>query len=268
MTPKIIAFYLPQYYPTAINDANYGKGFTEWTNVGKAKALFRGHYQPKVPADLGYYDLRIPAVREMQAEMAQEAGVYGFCYYHYWFSSSHQELSLPFQEVVDSRKPELPFCLCWANQSWYSKFWNNDVNCEPRLVAEQKYEDEEGNRTHFFSLLKAFKDPRYITIDNKLLFMIYRPLEYPEVERFIAQWQELAKQNGLNGFYFVAQAVADKDIETILRLGFDGVNIVRIGEYLHHFPYSSRLFKAFCKFLRLLGRAPYHFNYKKIMKYF
>ncbi|MBR3689364.1 MAG: glycoside hydrolase family 99-like domain-containing protein, partial [Lentisphaeria bacterium] len=122
--PRIIAFYLPQYYPTPINDKWYGEGFTEWTSVRKAKPLFRGHDQPRVPADLGYYDLRDASVREAQAELAREAGIEGFCYYHYWFSKDHQELTIPFDEVIRLKKPDFPFCLCWANQSWYSKFWN------------------------------------------------------------------------------------------------------------------------------------------------
>ncbi|KAA6316397.1 hypothetical protein EZS27_033290 [termite gut metagenome] len=110
---RVIAFYLPQYHPTPSNDKWWGKGFTEWTNVGKAKPLFKGHYQPKVPADLGYYDLRLPEVREAQAQMAHEAGIEGFCYYHYWFGNGKQELELPFNEVLKLGKPDFPFCLCW-----------------------------------------------------------------------------------------------------------------------------------------------------------
>ena len=268
MNSKIIAFYLPQYHPTATNDLHYGKGFTEWTNVGKAKALFHGHYQPKVPADLGYYDLRIPEVRQMQAEFAKEAGIYGFCYYHYWFSSEHQELDLPFKEVVNSKSPDFPFCLCWANQSWYSKFWSFDRNCVPKLVAQQTYEDSEGIKKHFFSLLDAFRDKRYIRVDGRLLFMIYRPLEFPGVKDFMSQWQALAKEHGLGGFFFTAQATNDSEIKKIMNLGFDGVNIVRMHEYTKHFPYNNIFYKFWCKFLRLLGQAPYHVDYRKIMKYF
>ena len=108
--PRLIAFYLPQFYPTKENDEWWQKGFTEWTNVGNAKPLFRGHYQPRVPADLGYYDLRIPEVREEQAQLAQEAGIEGFCYWHYWFAG-RRLLDRVFQEVVDSGKPDYPFCL-------------------------------------------------------------------------------------------------------------------------------------------------------------
>ena len=122
---RVIAFYLPQYHPFKENDEWWGKGFTEWTNVAKAKPLFKGHYQPKIPADLGFYDLRVPEVREEQAHMAREAGIEGFCYWHYWFHG-HELTERPFWEVVNSGKPDFPFCIGWANETWKSKMWNKD----------------------------------------------------------------------------------------------------------------------------------------------
>ena len=259
---RIIAFYLPQYYPTEINDLNYGKGFTEWTNVGKARRLFRGHDQPRVPADLGYYDLRLPEVREAQVALAREAGVEAFCYYHYWFSEDHQELDLVFNEVLRLKKPDFPFCLCWANQSWYSKFWNADAACKPKLVAEQKYDDPRGIEKHFYSLLPAFRDERYVRVNGKPFFMIYRPLEFPDVGDFMAQWQELARKNGLPGFHFAGQATDDRKAARILELGFDGVNIIRKNAYMKR-PYW-KLVKLFHKLLR----EPFHADYRKVYKYF
>ena len=259
---RIIAFYLPQYYPTAINNLNYGVGFTEWTNVGKARRLFRGHDQPRVPADLGYYDLRLPSVREAQAALAKAAGVEAFCYYHYWFSAEHQELDLVFNEVLRLKKPDLPFCLCWANQSWYSKFWNPDAACQPRLVAEQKYDDPQGIEKHFYALLPAFRDERYVKVNGKLLFMIYRPLEFPKVGEFMEQWQALARKNGLAGFHFVGQATNDRKARQILELGFDGVNIIRKNAYTKKWYY--KILKQFHKLLRV----PFHADYRKVSKYF
>ncbi|MDE6282630.1 MAG: glycoside hydrolase family 99-like domain-containing protein [Muribaculaceae bacterium] len=265
---RIIAFYLPQYYPTELNNQWYGMGFTEWTNVGKAQKLFRNHYQPHVPADLGYYDLRNPETRKLQAQLAKEAGIEGFCYYHYWFGEGHEELDIPFKEVVKSGEPDFPFCLCWANQSWYSKFWNNDINCAPKLIAEQKYDNEEWRTKHFLSLLSAFQDKRYIKIDNKLLFMIYRPLEYPDVKIFMDHWKELAAQYHLPGFYFVGQATNEKDAELILKLGFDGVNISRKDDFLSTYKYANFFNKYRCKLIRLFGGAPYHYQYKDIVDSF
>ena len=204
--PRVIAFYLPQYHPTPDNDKWWGKGFTEWTNVGKAKPLFRGHYQPKVPADLGYYDLRLPEVRAAQAELAKEAGIEGFCYYHYWFGDGKQELELPFNEVIRTGEPDFPFCLCWANESWHAKFWDKDGKASSKkLLIEQRYLGHEDNVKHFYSLLPAFKDKRYMKVDGKLLFLIYRPLDFENVSGFIQDWQKLARENELEGFHFVGQ---------------------------------------------------------------
>jgi lipopolysaccharide biosynthesis protein len=155
---RILATYLPQFHPIPENDAWWGKGFTEWTNVGKAKPLFRGHYQPRVPADLGYYDLRLPEVRQQQADMAREYGVEGFCYWHYWFGKGKQLLERPFNEVLTSGKPDFPFCLSWANHSWQDKQFSKEGT--NRMLIEQQYPGEEDHMNHFHTLLPAFKDKR------------------------------------------------------------------------------------------------------------
>ena len=233
---KIIAFYLPQYHPTLHNDEWWGKGFTEWTNVAKAKPLFHGHYQPKIPADLGFYDLRLPEVRQQQAELAREAGINGFCYYEYWFGNGHEELERPFKEVVEMGKPDFPFCLCWANESWYKKFWNNDgAVIDKKVLAEQIYPGDEDIKLHFYARLNAFRDPRYMKHEGKLIYLIYKPLEHPEVERFMQVWQQLAKKNGLPEFYFVAFSfMADKEGEDILSRGFDAIVSCRYNKNLFH----------------------------------
>ena len=194
-----IAFYLPQYYPTPENDKWWGKGFTEWTNVGRAKPLFKGHYQPRVPADLGYYDLRLPEIRIQQAEMAKAAGIAGFCYWHYWFSGKRL-LNRVFDEVVASGSPDFPFCLCWANHSWKAKTW--DPSIPDRMLIEQNYPGEEDYANQFYALLPAFKDNRYIKVNGKLLFGVFEPADIPEPRLFIDTWNTLAIKNGLPEFLF------------------------------------------------------------------
>ena len=199
---RVIAFYLPQFHPIPENDKWWGKGFTEWTNVGKAKPLFKGHYQPRVPADLGYYDLRMPETREAQAEMAYEAGIEGFCYWHYWFGNGKQLLERPFNEVLASGKPDFPFCLGWANHSWTNKTWaNGKMGQSNGMIAEQLYPGNEDFINHFEYALKAFRDPRYICVDGKPLFVVFDPYSLPK--DFIPLWRELALKNGLKGIHFV-----------------------------------------------------------------
>ena len=201
--PRVIALYLPQYHPIPENDEWWGKGFTEWNNVVKARPLFRGHYQPRVPADLGFYDLRLPEVREKQAELAREAGVEGFCYYHYWFGSGKQLLQRPFDEVLASGKPDFPFCLCWANHDWTNKTWKKGSSLRTdSMIMKMEYSMED-HVAHFHHLLPAFRDRRYITVDGKPLFAMWAPNSFPQVDRFIELWQRMARENGLAGIHFV-----------------------------------------------------------------
>ena len=267
--PKVIAFYLPQYHPTPDNDRWWGKGFTEWTNVGKAKPLFRGHYQPKVPADLGYYDLRLPEVREAQAELAKEAGIYGFCYYHYWFGNGKEELELPFNEVLRLGKPDFPFMLCWANESWHKKFWNKDgKGSSKEMLIEQTYPGEQDIIDHFYRLLPAFKDPRYIRIDGKPAFMIYTPDELPNPHRFIEIWESLAKANDLNGIYFICQLrddLYDNHFNSIMSQGFNRINTVRLWDaWNKNYNFFNRLSR---RFKRHILRRPQIRNFESFYKY-
>ena len=205
MKARVIAYYLPQFHPVKENDRFWGKGFTEWTNVAKAKPLFRGHYQPRIPADLGFYDLRLPEVREQQAELAREAGIEGFCYWHYWFGNGKMLLQRPFEEVLSSGKPDFPFCLCWANHSWSTKTWDKDSSkTKNSIIAEQLYPGDEDYIAHFNYCLPAFKDHRYITIEGKPVFGIYEPFFLPDAKHFMNIWRELAIENGLKGIYFYA----------------------------------------------------------------
>ena len=200
---RVIAFYLPQFHPIPENDKWWGKGFTEWTNVAKAKPLFRGHYQPRIPADLGFYDLRVPEVRDQQAQMARAAGIEGFCYWHYWFSHDKKLLERPFQEVLQSGKPDFPFCLGWANHNWTNKSWEAGTRQQKEMTLMEMVYNEDEYRKHFYDVLPAFKDKRYITVDGKPLFYIWSALALPNPAEFIQLWQQLAKENGLEGIYFV-----------------------------------------------------------------
>lgn len=241
MKPRIIGLYLPQYHPIPENDEWWGKGFTEWNNVVKAKPLFRGHYQPHLPADLGFYDLRLPEVREQQAELAREAGLEGFCYYHYWFGNGKQLLQRPFEEVLASGKPDFPFCLCWANHDWTSKTWEKGSSLRrDTMIMKMEYSREDYIR-HFNYLLPAFRDPRYITVDGKPLFAVWQPKGIPDCKKFIDLWQKMARENGLKGIHFVGQTdntgkalsgqkanyysadMAKEYYQSVLDLGFDAV---------------------------------------------
>ena len=237
---RVIALYLPQYHPVAENNKFWGNGFTEWTNVAKAKPLYRGHYQPRIPADLGFYDLRLPQVREEQANLAREAGIEGFCYWHYWFGNGKEVLQMPFDEVVKTGKPDFPFCLGWALHDWTTKTWEKGTSiAKDMMIFKQEFPGEEDDIKHFYRLLDAFKDERYIKVDGKLLFSILVPRAMPEPKRFMDLWNKLAIENGLPGFHFVAiidsmptitkenindidQAV-DDNISEVKNLGFDAV---------------------------------------------
>lgn len=245
MRARIIANYLPQFHPIPENDKYWGPGFTEWINVVKARPFFKGHYQPKIPADLGFYDLRLPEIREQQAQLAREAGVEGFCYWHYWFGNGKELLQRPFNEVLASGKPDFPFCLCWANHDWSTRSWKNGKG-KNITIQKQLYLGEDDYTLHFYNELPAFKDHRYITIDGKPLFVIYDPYHFPNVSNFIKVWRKLADKEGLKGIYFVGMCnntttikrdkegkitrvipnlTSSKEVyEDILSLGFDGIN--------------------------------------------
>ena len=214
MKARVIAYYLPQFHPIPENDEAWGPGFTEWTNVAKARPLFRGHYQPRIPADLGFYDLRLPEVREQQANLAREAGIEGFCYYHYWMGNGKLLLQRPFQEVLQSGRPDYPFCLCWANHEWTTRTWQNGG--KEKVIAPMVYNGEEDYTAHFNYVLSAFKDKRYITVDGLPLFSIYDPYHFADVAHFMALWRQLALANGLPGIHFSAMI---NNTTTIKRAG-------------------------------------------------
>ena len=288
MKARVIAYYLPQFHPIPENDKYWGKGFTEWTNVAKARPLFKGHYQPRIPADLGFYDLRLPEVREQQAQMAREAGIEGFCYWHYWFGNGKRLPQRPFNEVLKSGKPDFPFCLAWANHSWKTSTWENGG--KDRMIVEQRYLGEEDYTMHFQEVLPAFKDKRYITIEGKPLFAIFDPYNFQDVSNFIKTWQRLAKENGLKGIYFIAMSNSTSTLQRngdgtlkrvtpnlqsservyndLLNLGFDGIN--SFGKSRAEMLYMGKYARIAKKLLhQYLPFLPTHcINYEKITQHF
>ena len=245
--PKVIALYLPQYHPMPENDEWWGKGYTEWTNVVKAKPLFRGHEQPKIPADLGFYDLRLSESRVAQADLAKRAGISALCYYHYWFEG-RELMERPLNEVIAEGVPDLSFCLAWANHDWYNKGWINSkkrIELMPKLLIKQTYGGVKDHTTHFYALLKVFKDPRYFKLHDRLVFMIYAADGVPDLEIFIKTWRELAEKENLPGFYFITHIDRPSfynRTDEFLAKGLDAINI----SYLHK-PFETWLAKLLKK---------------------
>ncbi|MDC1499039.1 glycoside hydrolase family 99-like domain-containing protein [Amylibacter sp.] len=191
MSVRPIAIYLPQFHPVPENDEWWGKGFTEWRNVVQATPRFHGHYQPHIPADLGFYDLRTPEIRQQQASLAQEYGIYGFCYYHYWFNG-RRILERPVQEILDSGDPNFPFMLCWANENW-TRIWDGG---NKSILLSQEY-SENDHRAHAEALMPYFKDPRYIRVNDKPVFAIYRTDSISDPNRMCEIFQEVAAANDM-----------------------------------------------------------------------
>ena len=197
---KIIAFYLPQFHAIPENDKWWGKGFTEWINVKKATPLFNGHYQPRVPLNKNYYNLLDGGTMAWQVELAKHYGIYGFCFYHYWFNG-HLLLEKPVENYLNNHELNLPFCICWANEHWT----NGWVSKENKILIAQKYGGVAEWKKHFYYLLDFIKDPRYIKLDNKPLVIIYRPELIDSRNEMLDCWQELAINEGLSGLTFAYQ---------------------------------------------------------------
>jgi len=214
-TTRALAFYLPQFHPIPENDAWWGTGFTEWRNVAAARPLFRGHEQPHIPADLGFYDLRLAETREAQAALAREYGIHGFCYYHYWFAGKRL-LGRPLDEVLASGRPDFPFCLCWANENW-SRIWDGS---DTEILIEQTY-SEQDDLEHIRFLLERFRDPRYVRVEGKPLFLVYKAAKLPDAARTTALWREEAAKQGLPGLYLCKVESHDDPRDPPAALGFD-----------------------------------------------
>ena len=269
--PKVIAFYLPQYHPVAENNEWFGPGFTEWTLVAKSKPLYRGHVQPKIPADLGFYDLRLPEVRKAQALLAQEAGVSAFCYYHYWFGNGKVILEKPLQEVVRLGEPDFPFCLCWANHSWFKKQWNPKTSLlDQSLLIKQSYPGHQDIIDHFFSLKSTFEDKRYFRIDGRLVFVIYDVENMPDYQDFVSTWNQLAKENSLPGFYFISYTQSVDGLDREPHNSFDATILALVSGVEKHGNLRIRsLFNIIKEKLSRLLKTPLNaYEYSSAMKFF
>jgi hypothetical protein len=210
---RFIAFYLPQFHPIPENDEWWGRGFTEWRNVTRAVPLFPGHHQPQIPADLGFYDLRLAESRVAQAELAKAHGVDGFCYWHYWFNG-RRLLERPFKEALKSGQPDFPFCLAWANEPW-ARNWlgrNQDV------LAAQSYSKADDER-HSAWLADAFADHRYLRVGRRPVFLVYHPAHHPNIDRFTSQLRDIVAARGLENPYLIA--INSHSLSDFRPFGFD-----------------------------------------------
>ena len=204
---KVIAFYLPQFHNIPENDKWWGEGFTEWDNVKSARPLFDGHKQPVVPLNENYYNLLDDSVKIWQADIAKKYGVYGFCYYHYWFNG-RKILEKPMEQMLNNKAIDMKFCICWANEPW-TKAW---VGNDREILIPQKYGDKKEWKEHFYYLLPFFKDDRYIKIDKMPLFIVYRPKVIPCLKEMLDCFRELAKENGFEGIRFMC-ATNDTNVD-------------------------------------------------------
>lgn len=198
---KVIAFYLPQYHTIPENDTSYGKGFTEWTNVKKANPLFENHNQPRIPEKNNYYNLLDINVMIKQAELAKKYGIYGFCYYHYWFKNGKKLLEKPLEAMLKDKRVDIPFMLCWANENWTRK-WDGGNN---EIIVEQNYGDYEDLKKHIDYLCEFFRDERYIKMDGKPVFIIYKPEIIPNIRKVVGLIRKRVKENGFNGIVIMSQ---------------------------------------------------------------
>jgi hypothetical protein len=196
---RLIAYYLPQYHPIPENDLWWGKGFTEWTNVAQARPLFRNHYQPRQPTDHGFYDLRVPEVREQQAELAKQYGIEGFCYWHYWFHGKRL-LNRPLDEVFTMGRPDFPFCLGWANESW-TRRWTGE---EEEILLKQTYSPED-DLAHARWLASVFSDSRYIKVAGRPLLILYRSPALPDARKTTDAFRSECVRLGIPEPYIVGR---------------------------------------------------------------
>lgn len=237
---QFLAYYLPQFHPIPENDMWWGKGFTEWTNVTKAEPLFKGHYQPILPGELGFYDLRVSEIQEQQANLAKEYGVDGFIYYQYWFGNGKMLLEKPAETMLENKNIKLPFCFCWANETWKGVAHGLDNS---NVLIEQTYQGEQGYKSYFDYLLPFFKDKRYIKVNNKPMFHIYKLNDIPDLEVFLGVFNQLAIENGFDGIWLVGTHANSNTVTTNPQIyGQVGIDVFSSMRYEQAFRFRSGTF--------------------------
>jgi len=238
---RFIAFYLPQFHPIPENDEWWGKGFTEWANVVRARPNFVGHYQPHLPADFGFYDLRVPELREQQANLARAYGIHAFCYYYYWFAG-RRLLERPAEDMRTSGKPDFPYCFCWANENW-TRRWDGADN-EILIAQNPKHTDDE---RFIRDLLPHFRDPRYLRVGGTPLLIVYRVGLLPDPRKSATIWREICLKEGVGELYLCAAKTYDTSDPA--SYGFDAVvefppHGVRFASRTSEFQITNPAFKG------------------------
>jgi hypothetical protein len=251
--PRSIAFYLPQFHPIPENDAWWGDGFTEWVNVRRARPLFADHHQPMTPGELGYYDLRDPQIRLAQADLARSHGVAGFCYYHYWFNG-RRLLDAPLNGVLELGEPDFPFMLCWANENW-TRAWDGAEN---DVLLEQRYSVED-DRAHIRYLAGVFEDRRYIRVDGRPVFLIYRAGLLPDMRQTVDVWRDECDRLGVPAPYLcLVESFPDEEREPAT-LGVDAaVEFAPQWRYLPHWRRTNRVLRGMSRTGVLPRRFGHH----------
>lgn len=269
MKCRVLAIYLPQFHTIPENDEWWGKGFTEWTNVKRGKPFYPWHYQPREPLHDNYYDLADLKVLEKHTRLAKQAGISGFCFYHYYFMGK-KLLERPIENYRDYSREKFPYCLIWANQSWTRTWYRATKN--NAVMLQQKYGDKKNWEEHFYYLLDFFKDERYIKIDNKPVYIVYIPQDIRLRHQMFATWNKLAKEQGFNGIYLIAMSTSyGKDIKSDLYdayLEFEPLSLFRDDKswrkYLDDWKmrHIDAIKKEHCNLLNWIWtRNTYSYNY-------
>lgn len=252
MNKKFIAVYYPQFYRIEENDKAWGDGFTDWERIKAAKPLFEGHYQPRIPLNLNYYDQSLKHTISEQVKLALEYGVYGFCFYHYWFDGKLL-LEKPMENFLENKDLNIKFCISWANETW-SKRWVGQPNY---IIQQQTHKPDKAIwKMHFDYLLQFFLDERYIRVDNKPIFIIYQTDIINQLPEMIDYWNSLAIQSGLGGIFFIATKRHKKTSSDIVRK-FDGIMKYQPQEAFNSYKTSER-----SSFSRLLSNLSFYFPEK------